>query len=116
MNNAERFLVEHQKLSRRYFMRMGVVGAAVCGFWPHSAGAGPASPELAKAIESLEPYFTAQEKFRDVSRGKPLPHSLSDEKKRKAGMTQGTWTLEVVSDPENPATIRHPLTKKDRTA
>jgi hypothetical protein len=116
MNNAERYLVEHQKLSRRYFMRMGVVGAAVCGFWPHSQGADAASPELAKAIESLEPYFTSQEKFRDVSRGKPLPHSLSDEKKRKAGLTRETWMLEVISDPDNPAKLRSPLTKKDGSA
>jgi len=116
MNNAERFLIEHQKLTRRYFIRVGVVSAAACGFWPHSEGAGPASPELAKAIESLEPYFTSQEKFRDVSRGKPLPHSLSDEKKRKAGLTRETWMLEVISDPDNPAKLRSPLTKKDGSA
>jgi len=116
MNNAERFLIEHQKWTRRSFIRMGVASAAACGFWPHSEGADPPAPELAKAIESLEPYFTPQEKFRDVSRGKPLPHSLSEEKKRKAGLTRETWMLEVISDPDNPAKIRSPLTKKDGSA
>src|SRR5881628_3302095 len=114
MANAESFLFDHRELSRRYFLRLGA-GAAALGFWPLAASqASP--PELAKALDALEPYFTPQEKFRDVSRGKPLPHSLSEDKKRKAGLTRETWKLEVVSDPDNPASIRHPLTKKDGTA
>ncbi|MEO8429744.1 MAG: molybdopterin-dependent oxidoreductase [Verrucomicrobiota bacterium] len=116
MKNAERFLFEHHQLTRRYFLRLGAAGAAALGLLPLAAGADPMAPELAEAIETLEPYFTAQEKFRDVSRGKPLPHSLSDEKKRKAGLTRETWKLEVVSDPDNPATIRRPFTNKEGTA
>ena len=45
-----------------------------------------------------------------------MPHSLPDEKKRKVGLTRETWKLEVVSDPDNPATIRRPFTHKDGTA
>src|SRR5437016_9810003 len=116
MKNAERFLCEHQQLTRRYFIRLGAAGAASLSLWPLAIGAEEAGPELAKALEMLEPYFTPQEKFRDVSRGKPLPHSLPGSKKREAGLMRETWTLEVVSDPDNPAKIRHPLTKKDRTA
>src|SRR3989442_13159213 len=116
MKNAERFLLEHQELTRRYFIRMGVVSAAALGFCPLAAGADPPAPELAKAIETLEPYFTSQEKFRDVSRGEPMPHSLSEEKKRKVGLTRETWKLEVISDPDHPATIRRPLTNKDGSA
>jgi DMSO/TMAO reductase YedYZ molybdopterin-dependent catalytic subunit len=71
---------------------------------------------MAKEMESLEPYFTPQSQFRDVSRGKPLPHSLSDDQKRAVGLTRETWQLEVVSDPDHPATLRHPLSKKDGTA
>ena len=104
-------------LTRRYFLRTGVTGVAALAFSPPVARSVPAeSPELAKVIESLEPYFTSQEKFRDVSRGKPLPHSLSDEKKRAVGLTRETWKLEVVSDPENPAKLRSVLTKNDGTA
>jgi DMSO/TMAO reductase YedYZ molybdopterin-dependent catalytic subunit len=116
MKNAERFLFEHHRLTRRYFLRLGAAGVAALGVWPRSAGADSVAPELAKALETLEPYFTSQEKFRDVSRGKPLPHSLPDEKKRKVGLTRETWKLEVVSDPDNPATIRRPFTNKEGTA
>ena len=115
MKNANRFLLEQEELTRRQFLRMGAAGAAALGFGPRVAAAAPA-PELAKAIEALEPYFTPQDKFRDVSRGKPLPHSLSDEKKRKVGLTRDTWRLEVVADPDHPATLRRPLTQKDGTA
>ncbi len=116
MKNTERFLFEHRELTRRYFIRLGAAGAAALRFWHLAADAGPPPPALAKALETLEPYFTPQEKFRDVSRGKPLPHSLPDEKKRAVGLTRETWKLEVISDPENPATLRSPLTKKDGTA
>src|SRR5438132_11921874 len=102
MKNAERFLCEHQQLTRRYFIRLGAAGAASLNLWPPPAiGADPPAPELAKALETLESYFTPQEKFRDVSRGKPLPHSLPAAKKREVGLTRDTWKLEVVSDPAN---------------
>jgi hypothetical protein len=116
MKNAKRFLCEHRRLTRRYFLRLGAAGAAALKFWPLNVSAGPPAPVLAKAIEALEPYFTPVNKFRDVSRGKPLPHSLSDEKKRTVGLTRETWKLEVISDPDNPAKIRSPLTQKDGTA
>jgi DMSO/TMAO reductase YedYZ molybdopterin-dependent catalytic subunit len=116
MRNAERFRFEHRELTRRHFMRRTAAGAAAVGFWPLAADAAPPAPELAKALETLEPYFTSQEKFRDVSRGKPLPHSLPDKKKREVGLTRETWKLEVVSDPDQPASLRHPLTHKNGTA
>ena len=118
MFTRNQFLAEHRQLTRRYFVRLGVAGAAAAGLWPlaGSAGAADPSPELAKAIESLEPFFTPPSKFRDVSRGKPLPHSLPDEKKREVGLARETWKLEVISDPENPAKLGRELTKADGTA
>jgi hypothetical protein len=116
MNTVDRFLFEHHGLTRRHFIRMGAVGAAALEFSSRGAGADAPAPELAKAIDALEPYFTSPEKFRDVSRGKPLPHSLPAEKKSAAGLTRETWKLEVISDPDHPATIRRPLTNKDGTA
>ena len=116
MKNAESFLNEHQELTRRYFLRLGAAGAAALGFLPRTDAAETFPPEMAKAVETLEPYFTSHEQFRDVSRGKPLPHALSDEQKRKAGLSRETWKLEVVSDPDNPAKIGHPLTIKGGTA
>ncbi|OYW24377.1 MAG: hypothetical protein B7Z55_02365, partial [Planctomycetales bacterium 12-60-4] len=54
--------------------------------------------------------------FRDVSRGKPLPHSLPEEKLREVGLTRETWKLEVLSDAEHPARLGKPLTKAEGTA
>ncbi len=116
MNTVEHFLRQHQQITRRYFLRLGAACAAAAGAGPLAADTDPLAPELAEVLQTLEPYFTPQEKFRDVSRGKPLPHSLSEEKKRQSGLTRGTWKLEVVSDPDQPAKIRNQLTKKDRTA
>jgi DMSO/TMAO reductase YedYZ molybdopterin-dependent catalytic subunit len=115
MTNAESFFFEHRQLTRRYFIRMGAAGAAGLGIW-RGAGADQTAPELARAIETLEPYFTSQDKFRDVSRGKPPPHSLSEEDKQRVGLSRETWKVEVIADPENPATIRRPFTQKDGSA
>jgi DMSO/TMAO reductase YedYZ molybdopterin-dependent catalytic subunit len=65
---------------------------------------------LPPAQAAPEPYLTPQEKFRDVSRGKPLPHTLPPEKKAQVGMTRESWKLEILSDPKHPAEIGQPLT------
>ena len=116
MKEIGRVLHQPQRVTRRHFLRLSAASATALGFWPIAGSADLLAPELSKALESLEPYFTPQEKFRDVSRGKPLPHSLSDEKKRQVGLTRETWKLEVISDPDNPAKIGHPLAEKDGTA
>src|SRR5258706_4268943 len=116
MNELERLLLEHRELTRRYFMRLAAAGAAALALPPMAFGADRTAQELMKITEDLEPYFTPTEKFRDVSRGKPLPHSVSDEQKRKVGLTRETWKLEVISDPEHPASIRKSFTQKDGTA
>src|SRR5262245_41763829 len=100
---------EQLELTRRRFLG----AAAALGV---AAGDKPLEPELLRAVDKLEPYFTPQEDFRDVSRGKPLPHSLSEEKKREVGLSRDTWKLEVVSDPEHPASLGKQLTVKDNTA
>ena len=69
-----------------------------------------------KAGARPEPYFTPSMNFRDVSRGKPLPHSLPDEKKREVGLTRDTWRLEVLADPDHPAKIGNPLTRATNNA
>lgn len=69
-----------------------------------------------KAGARPEPYFTPSVNFRDVSRGKPLPHSLPDEKKREVGLTRDTWRLEVMADPDHPAKIGNPLTRATNNA
>jgi DMSO/TMAO reductase YedYZ molybdopterin-dependent catalytic subunit len=116
MNGREQFLDEHLKLTRRYFLRAGAAWAAAAGVSSPVGAAEAPAPALARALEKLEPYFTPPEQFRDVSRGNPLPHSLPEEKKRAVGLARETWSLEVITDPENPATLGKQLTRKDGTA
>ncbi len=116
MSTPERFLAHHLRLTRRFFLRAGIGCAVGAGGWSRAEGAEPPAPELAPALQKLEPYFTPPADFRDVSRGKPVPHSLPEDKKRQVGLTRETWKLEVISDPEHPATLGKPLTKKDGTA
>ena len=73
-------------------------------------------PELAPALAKLEPYLFSQDEFVDISRGTPVPHSLAEQRRREVGLTRDTWTLEVISDPENPATLGRQLTRKEGTA
>lgn len=98
-------------VSRRVFLSSGVAGAIAS---THASAADPPPRELAPAIEKLEPYFTAPADFGDVSRGNPVPHRLPDEKRKQVGLTRETWKLEVIADPENPATLGKQF--KDGTA
>jgi DMSO/TMAO reductase YedYZ molybdopterin-dependent catalytic subunit len=106
---------EHNELSRRFFLRAGAAlagGSAVAA----DARAAEVPPELAPALEKLESYFTPAGKFGTVSRGRPLPSALPPEKKKAVGLTREAWKLEIVSDPENPATLARQFTKKAGTA
>lgn len=119
MHNVDPIIAEHFEVSRRYFMRLGLAG---CTLWPFVATADqtPASDKnsqdlLTRAIDALE-YFTSIEKFGTVERGNPLPYTHPIEKLREVGMTPETWKLEVISDPDNPATIETPLSKEKGNA
>jgi DMSO/TMAO reductase YedYZ molybdopterin-dependent catalytic subunit len=116
LNERQPFLDEHHTLTRRYFLRAGAACVATAGGLPLAAAGEPRPPELAKAVDQLEPFFTAQQDFRDVSRGTPLPHSLPEEKRREVGLTRDTWKLEVVADPDKPAALGKQFTKADGTA
>jgi DMSO/TMAO reductase YedYZ molybdopterin-dependent catalytic subunit len=111
-----RFLLEHDRLTRRYFLLLGAAVTAGAALKPFATLADTPAPELAEALANLESFLTPLDQFRDVSRGKPLPHSLPEEKKRAVGLTRETWRLEVISDPEHPARIRRTMTQADGTA
>ena len=116
MNSLPPFLREHDRLTRRYFLRLGAASAAALGLRPLAALAQEPSPELAEALAKLESFLTSPDQFRDVSRGKPLPHSLPEAKRREVGLTRETWRLEVRADPDHPARIGRAMTKADGTA
>lgn len=125
------FLDEHFQLTRRYFVGLGFVGAIGGNSMASMSFAAEAQAALAPGDEATkqkarekpetagvlpEPYFTPAADFGDVSRGKPVPHSLSEDKRREVGLTRDTWRLEVISDPDNPAKIDRPLTKAEGTS
>lgn len=116
MNELHQFLHAHHELTRRYFLRLGVASSAIAAALPRSLRADSTSPELTSALATLESFFTPPENFRDVSRGKPLPHALPDDKKAEVGLTRDTWQLELLSDPENPAKLGRELTKENGKA
>lgn len=100
--------------TRRFFLQCSAVVAT--GSTLPARAAEPLPSELAGALDKLESYFTPPAEFQDVSRGKPIPRTLAEEQKREVGLTRETWKLEVVSDPENPATLGKQFTKKDETS
>ncbi len=120
------FLEEHFRLTRRFFLQAGAIGAAGLPLGVNHLIAAdnetdkPEKPakhvKPEKAGARSTPYFTPAEDFRDVSRGKPLPHTLSEEKRREVGLTRETWRLEVLADPDKPARLGKPLSIKDGTA
>jgi hypothetical protein len=115
MSEHELFLARNRELSRRFFLRCGVAGA-VTGSSISTLSAEQIPAGLTPALDNLESYFTPPDKFGDVSRGNPIPHSLSEEKRKEVGLTRDTWKLEVISDPEYPASLGRPMTRKDGTA
>ncbi|MEX2112743.1 MAG: molybdopterin-dependent oxidoreductase [Pirellulales bacterium] len=121
MDHFDAFLSRHRKLTRRYFLKVGAAGLAMPAMlhWASPALAakgGALLPNAEEKVKRFGSYLTPDELFADVSRGDPLPHSLADEKKTEVGMTQDSWRLEVISDPDHQVRLRKPLTKKDNTA
>ncbi len=105
-------------LTRRQLLRAGIAGSVVAGSIQilQSRASQPPDNVLDDAVARLDSYMTPQEKFQDVSRGDPLPHSLPDEKKHAVGLARDTWKLEVISDLDHPARLTRQLTKADGTA
>ena len=110
------FLAEHKILTRRFFLRLGVAGTTAMHSLPLFAKEEKWGPELQEKIDQIESWLTRQDGFRDVSRGNPKPHSLDEAKRKEVGLTRDTWSLEVISDPENKPQLGRELTKENNTA
>lgn len=104
-----RFLNEHIHLTRRHWLQSSAMaGAAVFG-GSLRAETVRDDPRMKDALSNLESWLTKPEEFQDVSRGKPKPHSLSEEQRAEVGLTRDTWKLNVISDPDHPARIKSPM-------
>lgn len=86
------------RITRREFVQTSslVTAAALSGGLP--------LPVVATADEAVpaRPFLTPADKFRDVSRGSPKPHTLMGEALVAAKLTPETWRLEIIAD--GPAT------------
>ncbi len=90
----------HTESPRRSRRALPVVGAAesatgVAGLHIGAAAAAPRvssphalPPKPAAAVRELEPCFFPQERFQDVSRGNPAPHSLTEARRQEVGLTR----------------------------
>ena len=116
MRDFDRFMRDHDLVTRRFFMRVGASGLGMFCGGAAQIWADGLSPELDDAVAKLESYMTPLDKFRDISRGSPVPHSLSEEKRTEVGLTRETWRLEVTADPDHPTRIKQPMTIADGTA
>ncbi|MBI5801599.1 MAG: molybdopterin-dependent oxidoreductase [Verrucomicrobia bacterium] len=109
-------------LTRRDFVHSGsalAASALAAGITDTTRAAdAPAQPKPAPP----RPFLTPADKFRDVSRGKPTPHSLKGDALIQARLTPETWRLEITADATpNPAIkdqagISTALTLADGTA
>ncbi len=109
--------LQDSTISRRQLCGWGAAAGAIVASRNRAVSAEqPRSTELSAAISELESFFTLPEDFRDVSRGQPLPHRLPDETKEAVGLTRESWQLEILSDPEHPATLERPRLKQSNTA
>jgi hypothetical protein len=63
-----------------------------------------ASPPKSGGATDPHPFLTPANKFRDVSRGNPKPHTLTGDALVRARLTPETWRLEITADAiPNPA-------------
>jgi DMSO/TMAO reductase YedYZ molybdopterin-dependent catalytic subunit len=66
-------------------------------------------PILAEAIKDLE-YLTPADRFIVQRRGNPVLTELPQEKLPSIGLTQKTWKLEIIPDPQSDPEVGNPLT------
>lgn len=112
-DSNDAFAADHLRCTRRYFLSVGASLAAISNVFSDERGS---SKELQEVVAKLEAYFTVPGDFQDVSRGKPVPHSLPAEKKKEVGLTRETWSMDIIADPDKPATLGKTFAKKEGTA
>lgn len=92
--------------SRREALQLGLGGVAL-------AAASP-SPSALAVKEPVRDALTPADKFFDVSRGNPVPHTLRGEALVRARLTPDAWRLEIVG--EGGANVAKPLVLQDGSA
>jgi len=119
-------------MTRRDFVRTAstLAAVAVTGGLPNTAqsaetptaAAPKTTPTKAASSAPAHPFLTPADKFRDVSRGDPKPHTLKGDALVQARLTPETWRMEITADKTpNPAikesaSLSKPLTLANGTA
>jgi DMSO/TMAO reductase YedYZ molybdopterin-dependent catalytic subunit len=105
----------HAEVARRYFLGLGVAGAAAWSASPLAAGDPRTDALLAEAISQLA-YLTPLDRIKPGGRGNPPPSKLPPGKLREAGLHPDTWFLEITPDPQSDARLERPLSRQLGTA
>lgn len=97
------------RTSRRHILRIGTALSGVL------ATKQAVAEEVPQPV--LKSFLTPDADFYDVSRGTPLPHTLTGEALVQARLTPDTWRCEITADPfteephtKKPASLERPLT------
>ncbi len=85
--------MDHDGISRRHAVKLGLSGLASLGSPGWSTAQTPEAATFSK-----HPLLTPAHQFEDVSRGKPIPHTLKGEALVKAQLTPETWRMEITAD------------------
>jgi DMSO/TMAO reductase YedYZ molybdopterin-dependent catalytic subunit len=104
---------EHGEPTRRHLL--GLSGAVAAWGAAPGAAESAADPRLREAIAKLE-YLTPIERAYILDKGKAGVAKLPPEKVAEAGLTQETWTLEVVAEPGGGSKVARPLSRASGNA
>ncbi len=110
MDQIRHIANEHADLTRRYFLKLGAVSAAVLGAPQLWAAQSDRRSLIDEATARLE-YLTREQDFKTYGRGNPRPHKLPAQKLREVGLHRDTWWMEVIKDPESNSKVDNPLTR-----
>ena len=113
MEHLERHMLEHSRLTRRYFFELG--GAAAAAWNASPLAAAGTDPLLLEAAAKLM-YLTPPEKIFILDKGKAAVTKLPPEKLREIGLLPETWSLEVVPDPASDSLVEQPLSRAQGNA
>lgn len=110
MQDSQWNLLDHCRLTRRYFSHLGAVGIAAWRASPLAAAEPAADPELLQAIVQLQ-YFTPVDEIKTIhDKGKAGVAQLSPDQLREAGLVPESWTLKIDADPAGGSVIEAPIT------
>lgn len=106
---------ESGELSRRSFLESAGVAMAALGVNASAFSSETIDPRLLEAIRGLQ-YLTPPDRAFILDKGKTGVTKMPQDKLREAGLTQETWSLEVLSDLSSNSIVERTLTRANGNA